>query len=176
MNSGTRVEELSEARLRALVPENEPIVAVGTAKELHEVGRDIGSGSGDTFLIITSYRLLFSELSSTRHYEIRLDEIEQWAGGTQYNRLAIALTHPPKRRRVRVPAHTILFFHWGNAVADVSLAHTIFRFSRPEAKVVIALRSALTARGVPYRSLHFEERPREERTRDSHARLYSKEE
>jgi hypothetical protein len=175
MNPGARMQKDAEARLRALVPHAEAIVAVGTAEELRELRPDIGSGSGFTFLVVTSDRLVFAELSSDTHYEIRLNEIEGWAAGTQYNRLAIVLTHPPMSRRLRISAHKILWFRWGNAVADFTLTQTIFRFSRPETQAAIAIRSALTARGVPHRNLHFEEKSREERTRGSHARLYAKE-
>jgi hypothetical protein len=174
MNPGARMQKDAEVRLRALVPHGEAIVAVGTAEELRELRRDIGSGSGGTFVVVTSHRLVFSELSADTHYEIRLKEIEGWASGTQYNRLAIVLTHPPIPRRLWVPAHKILWFQWGNAVADFTLIQTIFRFSRPETQTAVAIRSALTARGVPHRTLHFEEKSREERTRRSHARLYAK--
>ena len=148
-----------EARLRALIPNDEAVVAVGTAEELRELGPEIGS----------------ARLNSETHYEIRFDEVKQWASGTQSHRLTIVLTHLPMSRRLWVPAHKILWYQWGNAVADFSLTQTIFRFSRPATQVAKAIHSALAERGVPYQPLHFKERSREERTRGSRSRLYASE-
>jgi hypothetical protein len=49
-----------ETRLRSLVPREETIVAVGTAEELRELGHDIGSGGGWTFVVVTVERLLLT--------------------------------------------------------------------------------------------------------------------
>jgi hypothetical protein len=172
MNPAMRVKKEAEARLLALVPGDEVIVAVGTAAELQTLGRDIGSGAGFTFVVVTSRRLMFSELSSESHSEIRLEEVTQWASGTQYNRYALVLMHPAIRRRRRVAAHRILWFRWSHALTDVTLTQTTFRFSRPETKVAEAIRSALVERAVPHQLLRFDERSREERTGGSHARTY----
>jgi hypothetical protein len=91
----------------------------------------------------------------------------------QYNAYAVALTHPPMTRREQVPAHNVLWFKWGNAEADVTRTQTIFRFSRPTTEAAAALKAALKQLGVHRDLLSFEERSREERTRGSHARLYS---
>jgi hypothetical protein len=48
MSPGTRLKKECEARLRDLVAEDEPILAVGTAEELRSLGSDIGSGGGWT--------------------------------------------------------------------------------------------------------------------------------
>ena len=95
-----------EARLRGLVPPDEPIAAVGTAEELRSLGPDIGSGGGWTFIVVPSERLLFAPLGSPQkpHEEIPLDDVMRWASGTQYNCEALVLTHPPMTRRERVPA------------------------------------------------------------------------
>jgi hypothetical protein len=167
-----------EARLRGLVPTDEPIAAVGTAEELRSLGPEIGSGGGWTFIVVTSERLLFAPWGSAQkpHEEIRLDEVTGWASGTQYNCEALVLTHLPMTRRQRVPAHRILWFEWGNAEADVTRTETIFRFSRPDTQVAKALHSALSARSVAHEPLHFEERSREERTRGSHVVLRAEKE
>jgi hypothetical protein len=170
---GTRMKKEREARLRGLVPTDEPISAVGTAEELRSLGPDIGSGGGWTFIVVTSERLLFASRGSPErpHEEIRLDEVTRWASGRQYNCEALVLTHPPTTRRQGVPAHRILWFEWGKAEADVTRTETILRFSRPDTQVAKALHSALSARRVVHEPLHFEERSREERTRGSHVAL-----
>lgn len=175
MTSGTLMKKECEERLRGLVPTDEPIVAVGTAEELRSLGRDIGSGGGWTFIVLTSERLLFAPwgLPHRPHEEIRLNEVTRWASGTQYNCEALVLTHPPMTRRQRMPGHKILWFEWGNAEADVTRTETIFRFSRPDTQVAKALHSELAARGVAHEALHFEERSREERTRGSHVVLHA---
>jgi hypothetical protein len=162
-----------EERLRGLVALDEPIAAVGTAEELRSLGPDIGSGGGWTFIVVTDKRVLFAQWASPgkRHEEIALDEVNRWASGTQYNCEALVLTHPPKTKRRRVAAHRFLWFAWGNAEADVKSSQTIFRFSRTDTEVSKALHSALSARGVTHEPLHFEERPRRERIRGSHAVL-----
>jgi hypothetical protein len=164
-----------DARLRALVPAGETITAVGTAAELRRLGPDIGSGSGVTFLVVSPLRVLFAPWTPPKqpHEEIRFDEVTRWADGVQYNAYALALTHPPMTRREQVPAHNVLWFHWGNAQADVTRTQTIFRFSRPTTDLAIAMKSLLEDRGLHHHLLSFEERSREERTRGSHARLYS---
>jgi hypothetical protein len=164
-----------EARLRALVASDETIAAVGTAQELRTLGVDIGSGAGWTFLVITPSRVLFAPWASPQqpHEQIRFDEVTSWADGMQYNAYAVALTHPPMTRIEQVPAHKVLWVEWGNAEADVTRTQTIFRFSRPTTEVATVMKSLLEERGVHHDLLSFEERSREERTRGSHARLYS---
>ena len=160
-----------EARLRGLVPEEEDVVAVGTAEQLGSLGTELGSGGGFTFLVLTTERFLFAawDHPDEPHNEILLDDITHWASGTQYNCEALVLTHPPMTRRQRVPAHRILWFEWGKAQADVTRTATTFRFSRPDTQVAKALHAALMARNVPHEELRFEERPREERTQNSRA-------
>jgi hypothetical protein len=164
-----------EARLRALVASDETIAAVGTAQELRTLGADIGSGAGWTFLVVTPSRVLFAPWASPQqsHEEIRFDAVTRWADGLQYNAYALALTHPPMTRREQVPAHKVLWVEWGNTEADVTRTQTIFRFSRPSTDGAAAMRSLLEERGVPHDMLSFQERSREDRTRGSHARLYS---
>jgi hypothetical protein len=163
-----------EARLRALVPADETVVAVGTAEELRRLGPDIGSGGGWTFVVVTLDRVLFADWGSPlkSHEEIRLDEVTSWAHGRQYNCYALALTHPSMTRRERVPAHRILWVSWGASDADVTRTQTMFRFSRPETEVAQALRIALEERELPDQLLRFKERSREERTRGSHTSLH----
>lgn len=176
MDPGTRMKKECEARLRALVPADEPVVAVGTAEELPSLGPEIGSGGGWTFIVVTSARVLFASWGTSQEppEEIHLDEVTGWATGTQYNREALVLAHPPMTRRQRAPAHKVLWFEWGNTEEDVTRTQTIFRFSRPDTQVAKALHAALMARNAPYEQLRFEERTREERTRGSHVTLYAK--
>lgn len=160
------MKRASETRLRGLVPRTEPIIAVGTAEELHKLGPDIGSGGGWTFVVVTSERVLFAPWGSPEkpHETITLDEVTRWAHGNQYNCHVLVLTHPPITRREWVVAHRILWFKWGDAEANVTRTQTIFRFSRPETDAAKAMRTALEERNVPHELLRFRERSREERT------------
>ena len=176
MSPGMRAKKYCEARLRALVPPDEGISSVGTAQELHKLDSDIGSGGGWTFLVVTPARVLFANWGSDEgpHEEIRFDDVTHWAQGTQYNCHVLALTHPSMTRRQHVPAHSFLWFRWGNAEADVTRTQTIFRFSRPDTDAAKALRAALEKRELPTEHLRFHERSREERTRGSHVVLTRK--
>lgn len=162
-----------EARLRSLLPADEPVLAVGTAEELPELLPDLGSGTGGDFLVVTPERLVFAGwgVSVVRPREIVFDDVTHWADGTQYNSYAVVLTHQPMPRREHVPAHRFLWFEWGNAFADVVRPTTIFRFSRPDTNAAKKLRSLLKALPIEHEVLRFAERTREERTRGSHARL-----
>lgn len=173
MSPGMRLKKECEARLRGLVPTDESIVAVGTAEKLRSLGPDLGSGAGWTFIVVTPERLLFARWGSPEepHEEIHFDAVTQWASGTQYNCLAVVLTHPPMTRREWVPAHKILWFKWGDVKADVTRTQTIFRFSRPDTQVATAIQADLTARGIPYELLRFAELSREARIGGSRAIL-----
>ena len=162
-----------ETRLRSLVPREETIVAVGTAEELRELGHDIGSGGGWTFVVVTVERLLFARWGSPGkpHECIRLDEVTRWAHGSQYNCHVIVLGHPPMTRKEWVAAHRVLWFKWGDVEAKVTRTQTIFRFSRPETEAAKAIRAAMNEKSVPYELLQFKERSRQERTRGSHVVL-----
>ena len=156
-------------RLRDLVPQDEAIVAVGTAEELGELGSDIGSGGGWTFVVVTADRVLFAQWDRPEkpHERIRLGEVTHWAHGSQYNIYVLVLTHPPITRRERVVAHRLLWFRWGDVEEDVTRTQTIFRFSRPETKAAKAIRASLEERSLPHEPLRFKQRSREKRTRGS---------
>lgn len=156
-----------ETRLRDLVPQDEAIIAVGTAEELRKLGSYIGSGGGWTFLVVTTDRVLFALWGSPDrpHECIRLGEVASWAHGRQYNCYVLALTHPPIARRQRVAPHRFLWFTWGDDEAEVTRTQTIFRFSRPETKAAKAIRAWLEERSLPHELLRFMERSREERMR-----------
>lgn len=177
MTPGTRMRKACEQRLCALVPADEKILAVGTAEYLDSLGPDMGSGGGWTFIVVTSTRVLFAPWRSPEkpHEEIRFEDVLSWSSGTQYNCHAIVLWHRPISRHRRVPAVKILWFEWGNAEAEILRSQTIFRFSRPDAKVAKAIRSVLEERNVPHEVVRFEEVSREERTRGSHAVLHAEE-
>jgi hypothetical protein len=165
-----------ELLLRGQLSPDESVIAVSTAEELPALGRELGSGSpGSTLLVVTHRRVLFAcwNLPRRRYEEIGLGEITRWTDGTQYSRYALALSHPPMKRTERVVAHNFLWFHWGDAEAEVIRTTTVFRFSRKDAKVAKALRSLLLERNVPHESVVFHEEPREERTRASRSRLYT---
>lgn len=164
------MKEACEARLRALIPRQEPVVAVGTAEELKALETDVGSGGGWTFLVVTTSRLLFArwDHSDGPVGEIAFEDAGSWADGHQYNCYVVVVSHPPLIRRERVAAHRFLWLKWGVTHADVARSATILRFSRPGTKAAQALRSALESRGVTHETLRFRERSRAERTRGSH--------
>ena len=172
---GIRMKKEREASLRALVTEGETVIAAGTAEELAQLGPDLGSGTGWTFIVLTDRRVLFARWGSraTKHHEIELSDISAWADGTQYNCYVIVLTHPGMQRRVRGVAHRFLWFAWGTSESSVVRTQTIFRFSRRSTKLAIALRTELEARNLAKERLQFSERSREERTGHSHAILTS---
>ena len=149
MSPGTRMKKECEARLRALLSGEEEVLAAGTAEKLRSLGPRIGSGTGWTFVVLTTHRLLFAAWGGKQepHEEIHLDEISRWASGDQYNCHAVVLDHPP--------------------------VETIFRFSRKDTELAKALRSALEGKGVLHEPLRFDERSRAERTRGSHVLLTS---
>jgi hypothetical protein len=153
-------------RLRDLVPQDEAIIAVGTAEELRKLGSNIGSGGGWTFLVVTTDRVLFALWGSPEqpHECFRLGQVTRWAHGRQYNCYVLVLTHPPITPRQRVAPHRFLWFTWGDEEADVTRTQTIFRFSRPETKAAKAIRASLEERKVAHKLLRFKERSREERT------------
>lgn len=165
-----------ETRLRGLVPRTEPIIAVGTAEELHKLGPDIGSGGGWTFVVVTSDRVLFAPWGSPEkpHETITLGEVTHWAHGNQYNCHVLVLTHPPMTRRELVAAHRVLWIKWGDVEASVTGTQTIFRFSRPQTEAAKAMRAALEERNVPHELFRFRERSRAERTRGAHVLMRSR--
>ena len=168
LSPGARMKKDCEARLRRLA-DGETILALGTAEELQEIGAELGSGGGWTFVVLTSRRLLFANWArpDQPHREIALDEVSAWADGTQYHSYALVLTHPPKVRRQHAPAHRFLWFAWGNAQVDRGHTTTIFRFSRRDTEAATALRSVLEHRRLGHEVLHFKEVSRAERTRGS---------
>ena len=169
LSPGIRMKRACETRLRDLVPREETIVAVGTAEQLRELGPNIGSGGGWTFVVVTVERLLFAPWGSPGkpHESILLDAVTRWTHGSQYNCHVIVLEHPPMTRKEWVAAHRVLWFKWGDVAAQVTRALTIFRFSRRETEAAKTIRAAMNERNVPDELLQFKERSREERTRGS---------
>lgn len=176
LSPGVRDKKACEERLRALAGPGEEVVAVGTAEELRELKRDLGSGGGWTFMVLTDRRVLYAQWGSpqSNHDELQLDSITRWAHGTQYNVYAVMLEHPPRTRVERVPAHNLLWFRWGNARRPVTRTQTIFRFSRKDTEVAKALRWSLEHRQLPVTVLEFHEASREERTLGTQVELRAK--
>ena len=87
MSPEQTMKEACKARLRALIPRQEPVVAVGTAEELKALETDIGSGGGWTFLVVTTSRVLFArwDQSDGPVGEIAFEDARRWADGHQYN-------------------------------------------------------------------------------------------
>ena len=173
---GIRLKKECEARLRRLVTPEEALMALGTAEELKELGPNVGSGTGWTFVVLTDRRILFAGwgLRDAGHHEIDLSDISAWADGTQYNSYVIALTHSGMQRLERGVAHRFLWFKWGTSRVSVVRTQTIFRFSRRSTKLAAALGRELEDQKLPHQRLRFPEQSREERTGYSHAVLTPK--
>ena len=176
VSPGTRMRQECSARLLALVDADEQVVAKGTVDEMKELRHHIDSGGGWTFLVLTDRRMLFAPWTrSGRDCEqIVLDEVSAWTEATQQHRYAIALSHPPMTRVERVPAHNVLWLHWGNAWAERTRTETVFRFSQANGALAQAMRDELTRRDLPHDQLQLSSPTREERTRGSHSVLVRK--
>lgn len=176
MTAGQDMRKDCEARLRALVRDDERVVAVGTADELPQASGDLSSSGSWRFLVVTTERLLFADWSKPDqpHEQIAFDEVDRWADGTQYHRYVITLNHPAISREERVPAHRLLWLEWGNTFEARSRTQTTLRFSHRDTDAGSALRAALKERKIPHEPLMLPEVSREERTRGSHAELRPK--
>lgn len=148
-------------------PQRRRYIAAYKLQILEEADRatepgEVGAG---TFVLVTTKRVLFARWARPQeeHEEIELGEVSRWVEATQYHRCAIALTHPPMTRVQHVTAHNFLWFHWGDAWAEVTRGETIFRFSQRDADVATALRAELERREVPNAEVHLDETPRSER-------------
>jgi hypothetical protein len=119
MTSGQQMKNDCEARLRASIADEEPVVAVGTADEFPQASGDLGVQGHWRFLLVTTRRLLFADWSKpdAPHEEIAFNAVAEWSDGTQYHRYVMTLKHPPMTREEWVPARKFLWFEWGNAAA-----------------------------------------------------------
>jgi hypothetical protein len=74
---------------------------------------------------------------------LALRNVSAFAERTQSHRYSIALEHTPLNRPHTVPAHRLLWFAWGDVVANDPFMKTELAFSRRDTKAAQALRSEL---------------------------------
>jgi hypothetical protein len=175
-DSGTDLRKACEERLRALLPDDERVVAVGTTETRADLQGDISTAGRWRFLVITQRRVVHADWGrdGAPHEEIVFEKVAGWADGEQYHRYAMTLEHPPLARRVRVPAHRFLWFRWGTRVVDVDKTETSFVFSHRDTAAAQALRELLERHNHPPGSLELEEKTRSERTAGSPIELVRK--
>jgi len=93
----------------------------------------VARGRGAT---VSDWRILFvwrrrPPASGWTHDGILFDEITRWSIGRRHDgRPMVRIDHPPHERLEWVPAHNILWFHWGNAERAVPHRDTSLSFSR----------------------------------------------
>ena len=76
--------------------------------------------------------------------------VQFWIERSLHNhRYLITMQHRPLVRTMRVPAHRVLWFAWGNVIADRPMRVTGLGFSRRGIAAATALRAQLVARGLP---------------------------
>jgi hypothetical protein len=173
---GTNLRKVCEKRLRALLPEDEPVIAVGTAETRRDLEGDIAEAGRWTFLVVTEHRVVHADWGrhSAPHEEIVFDDVATWADGHQYHRYAMTIEHPPLPRLERGPAHQFLWFRWGRKLVEHNRGETNLVFSHSDTAAAKALRNALLSLERPHGSLELEERTRAERTAGSHIAHFSK--
>jgi hypothetical protein len=96
--------------------------------------------------MITNRRLRWvPNLRLANEAALRLDDVTGVSEEVEGHRYAIALEHHPVRRLHWVPAHTFLWFRWGNDERIGEFRRTRLAFSRPN--TAVALRAELARRG-----------------------------
>lgn len=172
---GTELREACEKRLRALLPEDEAVIAVGTAETRRNLEGDISTAGRWTFLVVTGHRLVHADWGhgeNAPHEEIVFDDVARWADGEQYHRYAVTIEYPPVARLERSPGHHFLWFRWGRKVVEHSRGETNLVFSHRDTAAAKTLRNRLESHERPHGSLELEERTRAERTEGSRFELF----
>lgn len=148
---GRQVEAQREAHLRDQLGPGERVAA-------YQRGHLLDS-SRATFvgIMLTDHRVLFAwDLWKTPDERawfsdaIPLDEVSRWSVGHRHDgRPMVRLDHPAHLRREQVTAHNVLWFHWGNALRDVSHDGVTFAFSSGRDPVFRAIRERLRSLPIP---------------------------
>jgi hypothetical protein len=133
-----------DAALRTHLDDGEQVVAIGRCEDVTDRGGPEGGGAGWTFVMITNTKLRWVpgvDLAFEAALELR--DVTAFAEYFLSHRYSIALKHPPLTRLHRVPAHRLLWFAWGNAVANDPSTRTELAFSRSTTEAAQAMRTAL---------------------------------
>jgi hypothetical protein len=103
---------------------------------------------------------------------IPFEEVARWSLGRRHDeRPLLHLEHPTHVRTERVPAHTLLWFHWGNAEAEVLHDDVTLAFAGKRDEAFRATLNRLQYMNIPRGGDFLVALPgtREERTRSSRA-------
>jgi hypothetical protein len=93
------------------------------------------------------------------HDSVWFHEVTAWrAGHTHDGRPVIVVEHPAHERLEHVPAHSVLWFGWGNAVGPVTHTSTELRYPNRRDPAFLAVLEGLRGTGAP-EGEPFEERP-----------------
>lgn len=129
--------------------------------------------------MVTDHRVLFAWEGHREGFHwhsdaIAFEEITRWSLGRRHDeRPLLRLEHPTHARTERVAAHHFLWFHWGNAEANVPYDHVTLAFASKRDEALLATLDRLQHMNVPRDEDFLIALPgtREERTRGSHAYL-----
>jgi len=132
-------------------------------------------------VMVTDRRLLFAwelhralEGPSWFCDAIAFEEVARWSLGRRHDeRPLLHLDHPTHVRTERVPAHNLLWFHWGNAEAEVVHDDVTLAFGSGRDEAFRAIFTRLQHMNIPRGKDFLVALPgtREERTRGSRAYL-----
>jgi|GEM_PF-7122519 plasmid stability protein len=139
MEAHRRREAEGDAYLKAQLDADEEVVARGPQALVT-----------DRRIFLEWHRLRFPPHSGEwTHDALTYREITRWAVGRTHDyRPLIHLHHPPHGRTEQVPAHNVLWFHWGNAEVEVRHADTTLSFRRSGDPVFVAIHDRLQREGA----------------------------
>jgi hypothetical protein len=84
------------------------------------------------------------------HDSVWFHEVTAWrAGHTHDGRPVIVVEHPAHERLEHVPAHSVLWFGWGNAVGPVTHTSTELRYPNRRDPAFLAVLEGLRGTGAP---------------------------
>jgi hypothetical protein len=133
-----------DAALRTHLDDGEQVVATGRCEDVTDRGGPERGGAGWTFVMITNTKLRWvPHVDLAFEAALELRHMTAFAEYTQSHRYSIALKHPPLTRPHTVPAHRLLWFAWGDVVANDPFTKTELAFSRSTTEAARALRTAL---------------------------------
>ncbi len=139
--------------LVARLEPGEQVLARGRAFEPRDApGLDLStviSGPGCA-VAVTERRALWVSRDDERWVRsLPFAQVTSYTEIAQAHRYALALDHRSIERLQWVPAHQLLGWSWGNAVAVRPVTSSTLAFSRRDTKAAQAIRSRLQAIGVP---------------------------
>jgi hypothetical protein len=139
-----------DAAARAQLDPEEVVLAVGRCSDISLRGSIENGGAAWTYVMITDRRLRWMTHADPRfEASLDLDDVTAVSERSRGHRYAIELEHRPLMRSHHAPAHRVLRFAWGNAVATSPFIRTELGFSRRDTEAAQALRDQLDRRRMP---------------------------